>query len=53
MLQSFLAFNDSFEIILPCAYLFAYCPEVLEESFKGFSRGYGWAPSNFWIQKTR
>lgn len=52
ILQSFLTFNDAFEVILPCAYLFADRPEVLEESFRSFHRSHGWAPSNFWIQKT-
>jgi len=52
LLQSFLAFNDAFEVLLPTAYLQMYRPEVLEECFRGFQRD-SWFPSNFWIRKIR
>jgi hypothetical protein len=53
LLQAFLAFNDSFEILLPTAYLHAHAPEVLEESFRDIQRDDGWIYSNFWMRKIR
>ena len=53
LLQSFLAFNDAFEVILPTAHLHTSTPDVLEASFKGFKRDAGWTPASFWMQKVR
>jgi predicted O-methyltransferase YrrM len=53
VLQAFLAFNNSFEVILPTAYLHAEAPQVLEESFSGFKSDGGWIPSSFWMRKVQ
>ncbi|HTZ72773.1 MAG TPA: class I SAM-dependent methyltransferase [Candidatus Aquilonibacter sp.] len=53
LLQAFLAFNDSFEILLPTAYVQTHAPQILEECFPGFPRNDGWLFSNFWLRKQR
>jgi Methyltransferase domain len=53
VLQTFLAFNDSFEVLLPMAYLQTHARHVLEECFTNFQRPDGWIFSNFWIKKVR
>lgn len=53
LLQSFLAFNNAFEVLVPLAYLHSRAPEVLEESFAGFRRDGGWTPASFWMRKAK
>ncbi len=53
LLQAFLAFNDSFEILLAPAYLHAQHPKAMEAAFHSYHRAQEWSPSSFWIRKTR
>jgi predicted O-methyltransferase YrrM len=53
LLQAFLAFNDSFEILLAPPYLHAQHPRAMEAAFRSYHRNQAWTPSNFWIRKTR
>ncbi|MGA9884761.1 MAG: class I SAM-dependent methyltransferase [Candidatus Acidiferrales bacterium] len=53
LLQAFLAFNDSFEIVLAPAYLHAQHPKAMEAAFHSYHRAQAWSPSSFWIRKTR
>lgn len=53
LLQAFLEFNDSFEILLAPGYLHAHHPRAMESAFQSYHRGQEWAPSSFWIRRTR
>jgi hypothetical protein len=53
LLQAFLAFNDSFEILLAPAYLHAHHPRALEAAFRSYHRAQAWSPSSFWIRRVR
>jgi hypothetical protein len=53
LLQAFLAFNDSFEILLAPGYLHAHHPKAMEAAFESYHRAQTWAPSSFWIRRTR
>jgi Methyltransferase domain len=53
VLQAFLAFNDSFEILLAPPYLHAHHPRAMEAAFRSYHRAQAWTPSNFWIRRTR
>lgn len=51
--QAFLEFNDSFEILLAPGYLHAHHPRAMEAAFQSYHRNQAWAPSSFWIRRTR
>lgn len=53
MLQAFLAFNDSFEVLLAPAYLHARQPRAMEAAFHSYHRNQEWSPASFWIRRTR
>jgi predicted O-methyltransferase YrrM len=53
LLQAFLAFNGSFEILLAPAYLHAHHPKAMEAAFQSYHRAQAWTPSSFWIRRTR
>lgn len=53
LLQAFLAFNDTFEVLLPTAHIQTHAPEVLAECFPGFPRNDDWLFGNFWMRKER
>jgi hypothetical protein len=50
LLQSFLAFNDSFEILLGVAYMWVHHPGVLGEAIPGFSRE-SMGGGSFWFRR--
>ena len=52
LLQAFMAFNDSFEVVLAAGYVHRRHPEWLESAFGSYSRGTRW-PGSFWIRRTR
>jgi hypothetical protein len=51
LLQAFLAFNRSFDILIPAAFIHTIAPDLLAECFRNYDRHGPWVPSNFWIQK--
>jgi Methyltransferase domain len=53
LLQAFLAFNGSFEILLAPPYLHAHHPRAMEAAFRTYHRNQMWTPSNFWIRRVR
>ncbi|MGH9738669.1 MAG: class I SAM-dependent methyltransferase [Candidatus Acidiferrales bacterium] len=53
LLQAFLAFNDSFELLLAPAYLHAHYPKAMEAAFHSYHRAQAWSPSSFWIRRIR
>ena len=53
ILQAFLAFNDSFEVLLSPQYLHTYHPESMEAAFSCYHRGQSWIPAAFWIHRTK
>jgi Methyltransferase domain len=53
LLQAFLAFNDSFEVLLAPAYLHALQPKAMEAAFQSYHRNQEWSPASFWIRKAR
>jgi len=48
LLQAFMAFNDSFEVVLAASYIHVMHPEWLESAFGSCSRG-----CSFWMRRTR
>jgi hypothetical protein len=52
LLQAFMAFNDSFEVLLAASYIHVRHPEWLESAFSSYDRGYRW-PGSFWMRRTR
>ena len=50
LLQAFLAFNRSFEVIWAGSYMHLKHPVKLEAAFKSYKRNERW-PSSFWIRK--
>jgi hypothetical protein len=52
LLQAFMAFNDSFEVVLAASYIHVRHPEWLESAFSSYSRGIRW-PGSFWMRRTR
>ncbi|MGH9717196.1 MAG: class I SAM-dependent methyltransferase [Candidatus Acidiferrales bacterium] len=53
LLQAFLAFNDSFEVLLAPPYLHAKHPRAMEAAFQSYHRDQAWTPSSFWIRRVR
>jgi hypothetical protein len=52
VLQAFLAFNRSFEILLAGSYLHLAHPQVLRESFSAYvRREHRWPVTSFWIRR--
>ena len=52
LLQAFLAFNPSFEILWAASYMHLRHPDLLEAAFNSYDRRLNW-PASFWIRKTR
>ena len=52
LLQAFLSFNDSFEVLWAGSYMHLNHPEALERAFSSYPESKGW-PCSFWIRKTR
>ena len=52
LLQAFMAFNDSFEVVLAASYVHARHPEWLESAFSSYSRDNRW-PGSFWMRRAR
>jgi hypothetical protein len=52
LVQAFLAFNDSFEILLSGSLMNALRPEDLEQAFSSYRRGRT-RPASLWIRRTR
>lgn len=52
LLQAFLAFNDSFEVIWAGSYMHLKHPDKLEVAFSSYRRNERW-PGSFWIRKIR
>lgn len=52
LLQAFMAFNDSFEVMLPASYVHMRHPEWLESAFSSYDRTTGW-PGSFWMRRVR
>jgi Methyltransferase domain len=53
LLQSFLAFNDSFEVLLAASWLHIHRPDALRAAFRSYDPAQAWTPSNFWMRRTR
>jgi len=52
IVQAFLAFNESFEVLLAPAYLHARQPRAMEAAFQSYHRNQEWSPASFWIRRT-
>lgn len=52
LLQAFLAFNDSFEILWAGSYMHIKHPDKLEAAFSSYKRNERW-PGSFWMKKIR
>lgn len=52
LLQAFLAFNDSFEILWAGSYMHLKYPDKLETAFSSYKRNERW-PGSFWMKKIR
>ncbi|MFH1478162.1 MAG: class I SAM-dependent methyltransferase [Candidatus Omnitrophota bacterium] len=52
LLQAFLLFNDSFEILLSSSYMNLKHPDRLEQAFNSYQR-YRGKPSSFWIRRIK
>lgn len=52
LLQAFLAFNDSFEILWAGSYMHLNHPDKLEQFFKSYNKNKRW-PGSFWVRKIR
>ena len=52
LLQAFLAFNDSFEILWAGSYMHIKHPDKLEAAFSSYKKNERW-PGSFWMKKIR
>ena len=52
LLQAFLCFNDSFEVLWGSYYMNHYHPDILERCFPAYESGKA-APASFWIKKVK
>jgi predicted O-methyltransferase YrrM len=52
LLQAFLAFNDSFEILWAGSYMHLRNPDQLETAFNSYNRNERW-PGSFWMMRTK
>jgi len=52
LLQAFLAFNNSFEVLWAGSYMHLRYPDKLEEVFSSYKRDERW-PGSFWIRKIK
>lgn len=52
LLQAFLAFNDSFEVIFPSHAVAREHPEVLRDAIPSFANG-DFRPGSFWFRRTK
>jgi predicted O-methyltransferase YrrM len=52
LLQSFLAFNDSFEVLWAGSYMHLKHPEKLAAAFQSYTKSVSY-PASFWIRKTK
>jgi predicted O-methyltransferase YrrM len=52
LLQAFLAFNDSFEVLWGSSFMHLRHPDRLEHAFSSYERTAKW-PGSFWIRKLR
>lgn len=52
LLQAFLAFNDSFEVLWAGSYMHLKHPDELEVAFSSYERDERW-PGSFWIIRTK
>jgi len=52
LLQAFLMFNDSFEVLWAGSYMHLKHPEKLEKAFSSYKRDKSW-PGSLWIRKTK
>jgi hypothetical protein len=52
LLQAFLLFNDSFEVLWAGSYMHLNNPDALERAFSSYSRDERW-PGSFWIRKIK
>jgi hypothetical protein len=50
LLQAFLAFNNSFEVLWAGSYMHLNYPDALEKAFSSYQRAERW-PGSFWIRK--
>jgi len=52
LLQAFLAFNESYNVLWASSYMHLNHPDLLEKAFPSYNRDTRW-PGSFWIQKTK
>jgi hypothetical protein len=52
LLQAFLTFNDSFEVLWAGSYMHLKHPDKLEEAFSSYKRDESW-PGSFWMRKIK
>jgi predicted O-methyltransferase YrrM len=52
LLQAFLAFNESYNVLWASSYMHLNYPNLLEKAFPSYSRESRW-PGSFWIQKAK
>jgi hypothetical protein len=52
LLQAFLTFNDSFEVLWAGSYMHLKHPDKLEEAFSSYKRDESW-PGSFWMRRIK
>jgi hypothetical protein len=53
LVKSFLAFNDSFEVLLGIGWLHQYHPDVLATAVPGYPEATPDGGASFWIRRSR
>lgn len=53
LLQAFLAFNDSFEVLFAFPWLHVHRPQALQTAFHAYDPAQTWTPANFWMRRAR
>ncbi len=53
LLQAFLAFNESFQVLWAGHFMHLHHPELLEKSFSSYNRMSPSFPGSFWLQKIK
>jgi len=53
LLQAFLAFNDSFEVLWAGSYMHLQHPDKLETAFSSYKREQRFPPGSFWMRKIK
>jgi len=53
LLQAFLTYNESYEVIWAGNYMHLKHPDKLEVAFRSYTRNEKWPGSSFWMRKLK